>query len=74
MTTLAGIRRWDLVLMYALLGALFTFEMLGISSGKMITITQIIKAYIPLPVRIMLLAWLCWHFWWSDIVKQLTPK
>lgn len=74
MTLFSGIRRWDLIVMYALLGALFTFEMVGVFSTKMITITEIIKAYVPMPLRIMVLAWLCWHFWWSDIVKQLTPK
>lgn len=70
----SGIRRWDLVLMFVLMGAMFTVEMMGVFSPRLITITQIIKAYIPMPIRIMILAWLCWHFMLSDIVRQLTPK
>lgn len=50
MTLFSGIRRWDLIVMYALLGALFTFEMVGVFSTKMITITEIIKAYVPMPL------------------------
>jgi hypothetical protein len=60
--------------MFVLLAAIFTFEMLGVFSPKMITITQIIKDLVPIPCRVMILAWLVWHFFLSDIVKQLTPK
>jgi len=70
----SGITRWDLVVMFVLLAAIFTFEMLGVFSPKMITITQIIKDLVPIPCRVMILAWLVWHFFLSDIVKQLTPK
>jgi hypothetical protein len=70
----AGIRRWDLILMFVLLATLTVFEFLGVSSSRMVTITQIIKSYIPIPCRLMILAWLNWHFFLSDIVKQLTPK
>lgn len=70
----SGIRRWDLVLMFVLLGAIFTVEMLGVFSPGMVTITQIIKAYVKMPLRFMVLAWLNWHFIVSDLVKQLTPK
>lgn len=70
----SNIRHWDLIIMFVLFAAIFTFEMLGVFSPKMITITQIIKDLVPMPCRIMILAWLCWHFCVSDIVKQLTPK
>lgn len=70
----AGIRRWDLILMFSLMAAIFTIEMLGVFSPRMVTITQIIKDFIPIPVRIMICAWVCWHFVASDIVRQLTPK
>lgn len=70
----AGIRRWDLILMFSLMAAIFTIEMLGVFSPRMVTITQIIKDFIPIPVRIMLVSWLAWHFVASDIVRQLTPR
>jgi predicted CDP-diglyceride synthetase/phosphatidate cytidylyltransferase len=69
-----GIKRWDLILMFALLAAITLFEFLGVASSKMITITQIVKSYVPIPCRLMILAWLNWHFFMSDIVRQLTPK
>lgn len=67
-----GIVRWDLVVMFVLFGLMITFEMIGVFNTHMITITQIIKNFVPIPCRIMVLAWLQWHFFWSDIVKQLT--
>lgn len=70
----AGIRRWDLVLMFVLLASVFTVEMLGVFSPRMVTVTQIIKAYLPMPLRIMIYAWLGWHFILSDLVRQISPK
>jgi hypothetical protein len=70
MNSFLGIQRWDLVLMYVLLGVIFTFEMLGVYVPHMVTITQIVKAYVRMPLRFMILAWLCWHFIVSDLVPQ----
>jgi hypothetical protein len=64
------VRRWDMVVMFLFLALVFTFEMLGVFSTRMITITQLVKAYIPMPCRIMVCAWLCWHFVLSDLVKM----
>jgi hypothetical protein len=72
-TLFAGIRRWDLITMFVILGVITTFELIGVFSPKMVTITQIIKATVPIPIRIMLCSWLTWHFVVSDIVKQITP-
>jgi hypothetical protein len=68
------IRRWDLVVMFSLMAAMFTFELIGVSSTRMVTITQIIKAYTPMPIRIMVYSWLGWHFIISDLVKQIAPS
>lgn len=68
----AGIRRWDLVLMFALMAAIFTVEMLGVFSPRMVTITQIVKAAIPIQIRLLVVTWLAWHFVVSDIVKQCS--
>lgn len=68
-----NIRRWDLIIMFVLMGSLFVVEMLGVFFPHMVTITRIVKAYISIPVRVMILAWLNWHFLFSDIVKMLTP-
>jgi hypothetical protein len=69
----SGIRRWDLVVMCSILGAATVFEFLGVFSPRMVTITQIIKATIAMPVRFAVFGWLFWHFIVSDLVKQLTP-
>jgi hypothetical protein len=70
----AGIRRWDLFMMFGLMAAIFIFELVGVFSPRLVTITQIVKATVPIPVRIMICSWICWHFVVSDIVRQLTPK
>ncbi len=70
----SGIRRWDLIAMFLLLALVFIFEMLGVFSPKMITITQIIKDFIPMPIRIMVCSWITWHFVVSDLVRQMTPR
>lgn len=70
----SGVKRWDLVLMFSLMAAILVVELLGVFSPRLVTITQIVKATIPMPVRIMLCSWIFWHFVVSDIVKQLTPK
>lgn len=70
----AGIKRWDLILMFALMAAIFVVEMLGVFNPRLVTITQIVKDFIPIPVRIMICSWICWHFVVSDIVRQVTPK
>ena len=66
------VRHWDMVAMLVLLAAVFTFEMLGVFSGRMITITQLIKQYIPMPCRWCLIGWIFWHFILSDLVKQCS--
>jgi hypothetical protein len=65
---------WDVVLLLSLMAALTAVELMGVFSPRLITITQIVKDFIPIPVRIMILAWLNWHFCLSDLVRQLTPK
>lgn len=69
----SGVKHWDLIVMFALFATIFIFEMLGVFSPKMITITQIIKDCVPIPCRVMILAWLVWHFLISDLMKQLKP-
>jgi hypothetical protein len=66
----AGVRRWDLIVMFTLLAAVLAFELLGIFSPRMVTITQIIKAALPMPLRFAVYAWLGWHFIVSDLFKK----
>jgi hypothetical protein len=47
--------------------------MMGVFSPKLVTITQIIKAFVPIPCRVMVLAWLVWHFLISDLIAMLKP-
>lgn len=70
----SGIKHWDLIVMFSLFAAVFVFELMGVFSPKMITITAIIKDFVPIPCRVMILSWLVWHFLISDLMKMLTPK
>lgn len=54
--------RWDVVAMCTALAVVFTFEMLGVFTAKYITITAIVRTYMPLWARAMVLGWLCYHF------------
>ncbi len=63
--------RWDVVVVLVLMGVIFGFEMLGVFDSEYITLTRILKSYVPIPLRIMVLAWLCWHFAASDIVRAI---
>lgn len=70
----SGIKAWDLAVMFVLLGTIFTFEMLGVFNAHFVTLTQIIKTFIPMPVRIMVTAWLGWHFVLSDLVTAIINR
>lgn len=67
MNAFTGIRHWDLIAMFIGMAVIFTFEMLGVFSTKMVTLTMIIKAYTPMPLRWMIIGWLFWHFIGSDL-------
>lgn len=69
----SGIKHWDLIVMFVLFGVIFTFELMGVFNSRFITITAIIKDFVPIPCRVMILAWLVWHFLISDLMKQLKP-
>jgi hypothetical protein len=53
--------------MFVVMGVIITFEMLGVFSPRMVTLTQIIKAYVAMPLRWMIIGWLFWHFIGSDL-------
>ncbi len=65
---LSTFKHWDLVVMFVLMAAITGFEMLGVFDTHYVTLTAIIKDFIPIPCRVMVLAWLCWHFFISDLV------
>jgi hypothetical protein len=54
--------RWDILAMSVALAVVFTLEMLGVFTDRYVTITAIIRGYVPKWTRAMLLGWLCWHF------------
>lgn len=59
---LRDFRRWDLIVMLSLFGALFTFEMLGVFKQNFVTITEILCNTVPKWARAMVLGWLTYHF------------
>jgi hypothetical protein len=70
----SGIRLWDLTVMLALLATIFAVEMVGVFNAHYITLTKIIKTFVPLPVRIMICFWVLWHFVGSDIVTAIINR
>lgn len=53
---------WDVIAMCIALSVVFVFEMLGIFTARYITITALVRAFVPKWVRAMLLGWLIYHF------------
>ena len=54
--------RWDVIVMCVALATVFTFEMLGVFTARYITITALVRGYMPLWTRAMVLGWMCYHF------------
>jgi hypothetical protein len=67
-----NIQHWDLIVMFVLMGLMFVFEMLGVFSPRLVTITQLVKDFVPIPCRVMVLAWLVWHFFVSDLFPAIS--
>jgi len=58
---------WDVVAILLSVAVVTGFEFLGVFTARYITLTHLIKQFIPMPCRIMILAWLWWHFAISDL-------
>lgn len=56
------ILRWDYIAMCVALSIVFVFEMLGVFGKDFVTITYIVRSYMPMWMRAMILGWLCYHF------------
>lgn len=69
--TLNNYVRWDVVLGLVLMAALTAWEFLGVLNPRMLTITAWLKSWMPMALRIMIWAWLGWHFILSDLVKEV---
>lgn len=54
--------RWDYIAMFVAMSILFVLEMLGVFGKHYVTITDVVRAYMPLPVRAMIWGWLGLHF------------
>jgi hypothetical protein len=63
--------RWDVVLGLVLMCALTGWEFYGVANPRMLTITAFLKSWMPMAVRIMIWAWLGWHFILSDLVREV---
>lgn len=62
--------RWDVILGIVLMGALAGWEFLGVFDSRFLTITAWIKSWMPMAIRIMIWAWLGWHFILSDLFRE----
>jgi hypothetical protein len=54
--------RWDVAAMFVAFAILFVLEMLGVFGRHYITITAIIRAYVPVWLRAGIWGWLGYHF------------
>ncbi|MGH9522719.1 MAG: hypothetical protein ACRD3E_09335 [Terriglobales bacterium] len=54
--------RWDVIAMAIALGVVFGFEMLGVFTDRYVTITAIVRAYVPKWACAMVCGWLFYHF------------
>ena len=70
MIELSEFHHWDVVVMFVLFAAIFTFEMLGVCSSHFVTITAIIREFIPLGWRVVILGWLVYHFAIVSMIQQ----
>ncbi len=53
---------WDVAAMYAALAVIAGFELLGVFGDRYITITAIVRQYVPMWLRPMILGWMAYHF------------
>ena len=60
--TISDFARWDVIAMCIALATVFVFEMMGVFSTKHITITELVREFMPMWMRAMILGWMCWHF------------
>lgn len=70
MIGLSAFHHWDVVCMFVLMAAIFTFELLGVCSAHFVTITAIIREFIPLGWRVVILGWLVYHFAIVSMIQQ----
>lgn len=54
--------RWDLIAMCVALAVVFGFEMAGVFGKDYVTITYLVRTYLPKWVAAMIWGWLGWHF------------
>jgi hypothetical protein len=57
-----GFTHWDVVALCVAMSVVFALEMLGVFTTKYVTITAIVRAYMPMWARAMVLGWMCYHF------------
>lgn len=66
MSALSKYLRWDVIAMFASIATILTFEFLGVFDPKYVTITAIVRAYVPKWARALMLgaffSWLYYHF------------
>jgi hypothetical protein len=48
--------------MFVAICIVFTLEMLGVFGARYVTLTALVRTFIPKWLRAMILGWLCWHF------------
>jgi hypothetical protein len=62
MQSVSKFPQWNLTVMYVLFAVIFGFEMLGVFNSHFVTITAIIRDFIPRWARWMILGWMTYHF------------
>jgi hypothetical protein len=62
LVALSSFKHWDVVALLVALLIVFVLEMMGVFGEQYVTITAVVRSYIPMWARAMILGWLVFHF------------
>ena len=62
MNPLSAFHHWDVVALCVAMAVVFVFEMVGVFRTDYVTITYLVRSYMPFWMRAMILGWMWWHF------------
>lgn len=54
--------RWDTVSITIAIAILVVLELLGVFNDRYVTITYLVRTFIPLPARAAIIGWMWYHF------------
>lgn len=62
LAALSTFKHWDVAALLIAMLIVFVLEMMGVFGKQYVTITAVIRTYVPMWARAMILGWLAFHF------------